>query len=270
LRVWRFDAEGRLVPGDVRELLAKVAGRPVLIVVQGYVTTPDVALGGLMWTQNHLECYGALPPDAIVIGFGWPSSQVYHFTYYDINIRARIAFASAYHLARFVEAFPPHSRVCLMGHSMGGRVTTAALHLLGGGILDADRHSPPVRLACVRGDLRLRHVFIAGAIDHHWLNPGEELDHALPACEGFLNLHNRRDKALMPYQILNSTDRHSALGRVGLQPPDRARLGPLLARYEQYDLSPWLGREHAFLRTVAMPHVARRIAPYTWAAEAAP
>jgi hypothetical protein len=48
LKVRHFDAQGDLVEVDPRALLAQAAGAPVLIQVQGSLTTPDVALGGLL------------------------------------------------------------------------------------------------------------------------------------------------------------------------------------------------------------------------------
>jgi hypothetical protein len=69
LKVLHFDSAGELVPRDPGELFAQAVGRPVFIQVQGSLTTPDVALGGLMWTQAWLSEHRVLPPDAVVIAF---------------------------------------------------------------------------------------------------------------------------------------------------------------------------------------------------------
>ncbi len=77
LKVQHFVAHGGLKSVDPSELLAQVAGRPVLIQVQGSLTTPDAALGGLLWTHSWLGKVRCIPADAVVIAFDWPSQRVY-------------------------------------------------------------------------------------------------------------------------------------------------------------------------------------------------
>src|SRR3954471_19714558 len=197
-----------------------------MVQVQGSLTTPDIALGGLLWTHSWLSYNRALTPDVVVVAFDWPSQRVHRLDVRDINEKGRRAYVAAYHLARFVQAFPPRSRICLLGQSYGGRVVTSALHLLGGGRLNSQSNDPPVPLPTLRSDLSLRAVVIAGAADRHWLDPGERLDRALVACEAFLNLYNRRDEALRLYPFLIRSGHHRALGRVGLRASDLRRLGP--------------------------------------------
>jgi hypothetical protein len=123
-------------------------------------------------------------------------------------------------------------------------------------------HDPPVRLPAVRPDLHLRGVIVAGASDHTWLDPGTRLDHALVACEGFLNLYNRRDEALRLYPFLIRSNHHRALGRLGLTNHDFEKLGLLAARYAEHDVHDLLGREHTLLDAVANPEIAQMIASY--------
>jgi hypothetical protein len=270
LKILHFDARGELEECDPRELLAQTVGRPVLIQVQGSLTTPDTALGGLLWTHSWLGLVRAIVPETVVIAFDWPSQRVYHNDLRDINEKGRRAYVAAYHLARFVQAFPPESRVCLLGQSYGGRVVPSALHLLGGGCLNSQDHDPPVRLPMDRPDLHLRAVVIAGASDHDWLDPGKRLDRALPACECFLNLYNHKDEALSRYPLLFRSGHRRALGRLGLTNKDLEHLGPLAARYQEFDVDAELGREHTLLDAVANPIIARKIAPYVWAPDPGP
>ena len=264
LKVLHFDEGGSLVERDPRELLALVANRPVMVQVQGSLTSPDIALGGLLWTHSWLTYNKAITPDVVVIAFDWPSQRVHRLDVRDINEKGRRAYVAAYHLARFVQAFPPRSRICLLGQSYGGRVVTSALHLLGGGRLNSQSNDPPVSLPSLRPDLSLRAVVIAGAADRHWLDPGERLDRTLVACEAFLNLYNRRDEALKLYPFLIRSGHHRALGRVGLRASDLRRLGPTAARYTEHDMHDLLGREHTLLDAVSNPQIARWIAPYLW------
>jgi hypothetical protein len=269
-RIRQFDASGELVERTPQELFAQTIGRPVLIQVQGSLTTPDIALGGLLWTHTWLQSGRAIQADTVLIAFDWPSQRVYQFDPRDINEKGRRAYIAGDHLARFVQAFPAASRICLLGQSFGGRVVTSALHLLGGGALNSQDHDPQVCLPTLRPDLQVRGVILAGASDHTWLNPGARLDHVLHGCEGFLNLYNRRDEALRLYPMLIRSDHRRALGRVGLTNKDLDRLGPLAGRYEEHDLHDLLGREHTLLDAAANLQIARWIAPYVWTPDPGP
>jgi hypothetical protein len=270
LKVRRFDENGDLVAVPPSALFEQTVGKPVFIQVQGNLTTADMALGGLLWSHSWLQRHRAMLPETVVVAFDWPSQRVHHSDIRDIHEKGRRAYVAAYQLARFVQGFPHESRICLLGQSYGGRVVPSALHLLGGGALDSQSHDPKVRLPGIRPDLHLRAIVLAGASDHHWLDPGARLDRALCACEGMLNLHNRRDEALRLYPLLLRGGHHHALGQVGLTNRDFARLGPRAARYAEYDIDEQLGREHTLLDAVANPVIARRMAPYLWAPDPGP
>jgi hypothetical protein len=270
LKVLHFDARGELVQRDPRELFEQTVGRPVFIQVQGSLTTPDIALGGLMWSQAWLRENRVLPLDAVVIAFDWPSQRVYQTDIRDINEKGRRAYVAGYHLARFIQAFPPGSRICILGQSYGGRVVPSALHLLGGGCLNSQDHDAPVRLPALRSDIHLRAITVEGASDHNWLDPDERFDRALHACEGLLNLYNRRDEALSLYPYLFRGGHHRALGRIGLKQSDFDRLGSLAAKYEEHDVNDLLGREHTLLDAVANRQIARWMAPYLWSPDPGP
>jgi hypothetical protein len=270
LRVLHFDDRGELQARSPAELFAQTLGHPVLIQVQGSLTTPDAALGGLLWTHSWLELNRAIPPDAVIIAFDWPSQRVYRSDLRDVNEKGRRAYVAGYHLARFLQGFPAGSRIALLGQSYGGRVVPSALHLLGGGCLNSQDHDPAVRLPMLRPDLHLRAIVLEGASDHDWLDPDERLDRALAACEGFLNLYNRRDEALALYPFLKRSDHHRALGRIGMKNKDFRRLGPMASRYVEHDIHDLLGRQHSLLDSVANARIARWMAPYLWAPDPGP
>jgi hypothetical protein len=270
LRVLHFDARGELVTRDPSEMFAQTVGRPVFIQVQGSLTTPDIALGGLLWSRAWLDENGALPPDAVVIAFDWPSQRVYRNDVLDINEKGRRAYIAGFHLARFVQGFPPGSRICILGQSYGGRVVPSALHLLGGGCLNSQDHDPYVRLASLRPDLRIRAIILEAASDHFWLDPEQRFDRALHACEGLLNIYNRRDEALALYPFLVRSSHTRAIGRIGLKQDDLDRLGPLAAKYEEHDSHDLLGVEHTLLDAVANRQISRWMAPYLWAPDPGP
>jgi len=270
LKVLHFNAKGDLEERDPSELLAQVAGRVALVQVQGSLTTPDIAVGGLMWTASWLRRNKALTGEEVVIAFDWPSQRIYRSDTKDINEKGRRAYVAAFHLARFLQAFPAGSRISLLGQSYGGRVVPSALHLLGGGSLNSQDHDPQVRVQALRPDLRVRAVIIAGASDHDWLDPGNRLDRALYGSEAFLNLFNHRDEALRLYPFLKRSGHQRALGRIGMTNRDFSQLGSLAARYSEHDVHDLLGTEHTLLDAVANPEIARRIAPYVWNDNPAP
>jgi hypothetical protein len=270
LKVKHFDEQGRLEERDPAEMLAQTVGHPVLIVVEGSLTTPDIALGGLLWTHCWLQYHRVLLPDTVIIAFDWPSQRVYKLDVRDINEKGRRAFVAGFHLARFVQAFPAESRICLLGQSYGGRVVTSALHLLGGGCLNSQDRDPAVRLPTLRPDLHMRGMILGAASDHVWLNPGQRLDHTLVGCEAFMNFYNRRDEALFLYPLLVRSGHRHALGRVGLKNHDFDKLGSLAARYNEEDVHDELGPEHTLLDAVANPKIARMMAFYLWAPDPGP
>ena len=270
LKVLHFDEDGELVQRDPRDLFAQTIGRPVFIQVQGSLTTPDIALGGLMWSQAWLRENRVLPPDAVVIAFDWPSQRIYQNDLRDINEKGRRAYVAGFHLASFLLGFPGESRISVLGQSYGGRVVPSALHLLGGGCLDSQNHDPRVHLQRTRSDLHIRAIIVEGASDHNWLNPDERFGRALHGCEQLLNIYNRRDEALVRYPFLIKSGHRKALGRSGMTQRDFDRIGTLAAKYEEHDVHELLGREHTLLDAVANRQISRWMAPYLWAADPGP
>jgi hypothetical protein len=270
---WRDLRFFLLSPSGLREraepgrLLAEAASRPVVVIIHGNrYNFKDAADEGL-FVGTQLADAGALPPDALVVAFHWPSDRVYRFEPKDLAEKGRRSMVAGYHLAMFLSAFPPDARVCLIGHSHGGKAILTALHLLGGGATHSFDHDPLVCLPAPPPPLHLRAVVMACASDHQWLDPGAELDRALPTCEGLLNLYNRHDSALLLYPFTRRGDHHAALGRRGLTLIDHWRLGDLDDRVEEHNMQPFLGRQHVFAEAMTHPKVAEWIAPYAWAGE---
>jgi hypothetical protein len=253
LQASRVDSQGRLLRRDPGELVA--TDRPVIFLVHGSYYTAEMAV-----REGRKMCAdfaGEVPPDAVVVSFTWPSRRDHANLILDANDKARRAFVAGYHLARFIQGFPPGRRVSLIGHSHGGLTVLAALHLLGGGVLQdgADATVLPAG-----GPIpRLRAVVIASACDRHWLDPGERFDRALAATEAVLCLYNRIDPVLIVHPFGQHSDHRRALGKASLRA--RVRAGP---QYQERSIGVLIGPRHTFRGTTSHPVIARWIRPYVW------
>jgi hypothetical protein len=265
IAIGRLDEVGGPLHGtDPEALLARMTGRPSVFFVHGNGYTFRDAVEEAVKIRAVLEANGGLPPETVFVVFDWPSQRVVPDLIMDLNEKARRSRVAGYHFARFLQTTPTGSRICLMGQSDGGRIVLTTLHLLSGAPLAAFWSEPEVQLTSGRSDLHLRAVVLEAAAGHHWLNPGQRLDQALPTCEALLNLRNCADYALAGYIFGVYTGLRPALGQVGFLPRDLKQLGPLSARVRQINLYPTVGFSHtAFPQALEVPGVARRIARYT-------
>ena len=214
--------------------------------------------------RGQLEAAGGLPPETVFIVFDWPSERELRGFYADLNEKSKRTRIAAFHLARFLQETPPGSRVCLLGQSDGGRLALTTMHLLSGAVLPPIFGEPSAQLSAGRPDLRFRCVIVNAAAGHHWLNPGERLDQALPSCEAFFNIYNTGDAALMFFILGRFTGFRPAIGMVGLMKHDLAALGPLSARVEQIDLHSRVGFSHTSVpQALGFTDIAERVARYT-------
>ncbi|WP_435009033.1 alpha/beta hydrolase [Tundrisphaera lichenicola] len=264
INVGRLDEQGGpLRAVEPEGLLSRMTGRPTVFLIHGYGYTHKVAVEETIQVRAQLETLGGLGPDHLFVMFDWPSERAIPGLIRDLNEKARRSRIAGYHLARFLQAAPEGSRVCLLGQSDGGRVALTSLHLLSGSVLPEFGREPSAQLSSGRADLRLRAVALEAAIEHDWLNPGDRLGGALPISEAFLNLYNSRDSALSVYALGQYTGFGAALGRVGFKRRDLERLGPLRDRVEQIDIHPMAGSDHSlYTRALTFPIVAGRVADF--------
>ena len=121
------------------------------------------------------QLYARLTPTACPSGpvrfviWSWPSERIFGRVRTDIQAKACRANAEAFYLADFLDELEPDARVSLSGYSLGARVTTGALHLLGGGALEGRQLE--TRKHAERSGLRV--VLLAAALADDWLLPGQ-------------------------------------------------------------------------------------------------
>jgi Alpha/beta hydrolase family len=233
-------------------------GVPVCIVVHGSFTNwkglCDDCAPVLRWIRS------AAPQRPLqVLFYTWPSQGgITYEPHLDVAILgARASFNSVY-LAELVARIPPGHPVCLVGHSHGARMVAAALHELGGGEVDHVRLTWPAP-----PNLRVRGVLVAGALDHHWLDPGQRFEMALCRTECLLVLRNDHDIVLTFYPLRKPFSKR-ALGERGLSHRDLRQLGPLSSKVAVLDVTRSVQTGHVWQHYYSCPEIAAAIAPYIY------
>lgn len=180
---------------------------------------------------------GAEAPLRYII-WSWPSSQI-RGRIKDYEVKAARTQPCGWQLAWAIDQLPTTSPVALVGYSYGARVTTGALHILGGGSLGklelahrAHPDRPPVKVALV-----------AAAVTAQWLRPEGYHGKALSQAATMVLVNNQLDPAMRFYPISPMGNGASALGYAGV--PGRDSLGDLGRRIHSVDLTSSVGRHHA-------------------------
>jgi hypothetical protein len=233
-------------------------GVPVCIVVHGSFTNwkglCDDCTPVLRWIRS-----GAPGRPLHVLFYTWPSQGgITYEPHVDVAILGKRASFNSVYLAELVARIPPGHPVCLIGHSHGARMVAAALHVLGGGEVDDVRLTWPAP-----PDLRLRGVLVAGALDHHWLDPGQRFDMALCRTEALLVLRNDHDIVLTFYPLRRPFSKR-ALGERGLSGRDVRRLGPLSQKVCVLDVTRLVQTGHMWQHYYGCPQIAGAIEPYVY------
>ncbi len=233
-------------------------GSPVCIVVHGsfinWKGLCDDCEPVFRWIRN-----AAPSRQLTVLFYTWPSSgPITGELHLDVAILGKRASFNSVYLGDLVSRIPPGHPICLMGHSHGARLTAATLHLLGGGEVEGTRltYLPPP-------EQRIRSVLIAGALDHHWLDPGQRFGMALCRTECLLYMRNDHDSVLNLYPLRRVFSRR-ALGEKGLSRKDHKRLGYLNAKVVQLDVTRIIQLGHMWNNYYIHPELAAAIEPYVY------
>jgi hypothetical protein len=239
LRCEQRDADGQWSRLEWDDLVARLAAdpRPTVIYVHGNrVAAGEDKSHGLEFYRWFAARKNDEAPLRYII-WSWPSAQV-QGRLRDYEVKAARTRPCGWQLAWAIDQMPPKAPLALVGYSYGARVTTGALHLLGGGRMGnlelaerAHAQRPPLRVALV-----------AAAVDAHWLRPDGYHGKAVSQCETLVLVNNQRDPAMRFYAI-SPVGSSAALGYAGV--PGRASLGDLADRIHAYDMTSSVGRHHA-------------------------
>lgn len=256
--VYRVDECGRMHGCRMEEFNAAMdPGRPLCIMTHGSFVDWESMLSDSRRTFNWLQqCCGQ---SLQVVFFTWPSDEFQSpFVSIDVELLGHRSAVNGFYLARVIAELPAVHRITLIGHSHGARVSSAALHLLSGGVIRGFRLGIPYS-----GQHRLRAIFAAAAVDHDWLNPDERYARALHCVECVVNLTNRHDAALLIYPLRRPFSSR-ALGQTGLTQKDRRKLGRHAIKYRDLDVSHIIKSGHIWPHYYSQPTIARSIAPYLY------
>lgn len=258
LGIQELHCDGTSRHSSLAELSAQlVPGIPVCIFVHGsFVELQNqyVEAAGF-----YSAVRGRNPAPLQMIFFTWPSDGPYTGCFpLDVAVRGRQADFNGFHLAYLISQIPESCPVCLIGHSHGTRVILSATHLAGGGTVEG--YAFPYSTGPQR---RMRAILAAGAMDHHWLNPGQRYECALNRLECVLNLQNRHDLALAAYPLSRPFARR-AVARSGFTSRDSRSLGWNAAKLRDCDVTDLVGPKHYWPYYYRQPGIVSAMTPYLY------
>jgi hypothetical protein len=256
--VHRYLPDGRYHQSDHEQLISALRpGVPVCLVIHGsFVKAGDLYPESVQRYKRLLASANDRPIHFIAAH--WPSDPglllLPTLQVYQLGLRAEF---NGIYLAQLITRIPPDNPVSLIGHSHGCRVVASALHLLGGGTVQGFAvHNP-------HPERRMRAVFGAGAIDRHWLNPGQKYGCALNRIECLLNLRNRHDAVLSLYP-LQAPLLHHAIGQAGLRVSDLRKMGWQSAKITEFDVTSLIGTGHMISHYARHPQIRAAFIPYLY------
>ena len=232
-------------------MAARNPGLTTAVLVHGNDTDEQDARAKGMGVFHSLGQRADRPFRLIV--WSWPSDYVGGTLRQDVRVKAERADVDAFYLAQFIDELNSTDPVSLVAYSLGARVTTGALHLLGGGALAA--RSLTVQTIDQRPPLRA--VLMAPAVDDDSLLPGRRHGRALNAVDRMVLLVNPRDRVLRWYRFISPRSGATALGSHGLT--SLAALGPLRQKIEQIDVHPLLGGQHGWSSYASSPDILEQL-----------
>lgn len=258
-QVYRFDGPNPGRGSSLDELLASLQpGVPVCFMAHGSFVTWDSMLSDSAMTYRWLRNAAPCQPVHIIF-YTWASDEDGGcFPFLRVNRLGRRASLNGFYLADLVTRVSADHPICLIGHSHGTRMVTAALHSMGGGAVEgrllANGPQPP---------RNIRVVLAAAAIDHHWLNPDDRFGLALCQAEAVINLRNHADVPLQLYPLRRPISAQ-ALAITGFTRGDRSTMGEQNLKIIDYNVADLVGVGHIWFHYYSQPRIADAIRHYVY------
>jgi hypothetical protein len=191
--------------------------------------------------------------------WSWPSDRAIHGVRADTQWKVELSDREGYYLAQWLNQLPPGVKVSLVGHSLGPRVITGALNLLGGGEVAGRRMPPEVVKAWAEGHRNpMRAVLLAAAINASCLAPEGCHGSALPLVQTMLITRNECDRILRFYPRIYGPHGPEAIGQIG-----PCGIGDA-ANVEVIDVACEVGKVHDWRSYCSAPDVCSRWPQYTF------
>ena len=259
----RLDCDCCCTTTDASEFKVDVAdtSTPTVVFIHGNNTDACGAVTKGMYAYRAIRSAVGCSPFRYVI-WSWPADRVCRRHRNDVPLKACYSDVDSYYLACWLDELPPAAKVSLAGHSFGPRIIAGALELLAGGKI-AGRKLPDRQVAG-RQNLRrpaLRAVFLAAAIDAHWLSPCGRYGRAMSLVEEALVTCNCCDRVLRFYPLMYGRGGPQAMGRIGpcgIDDPSKVQVR---------DVSCSVGKTHDWRCYCSSPSVAAEWARYTFLAD---
>jgi hypothetical protein len=237
LETRRYDNEAGWTETDVTALFGPATDDQLMIMyVHGNRVDSNQAAYEGRYVYRLLTRGVEDPVSIRYVIWSWPSEQI-RGQLRDVRVKAERTEVGGYCLGWFLSQLSDAQRVSILSYSFGVRISTGALHLLGGGqlcgrVLPAHEGRGP----------QARMVLLAAAMHRQWLRPGCYHEMALSHTDFLLNLFNSSDPVLKRYRFLYKGSRPEALGFTGMYTRD---LGEITRRIEQRDTRLMIQKSHA-------------------------
>lgn len=263
-QVYRFDGSNPGRESSMEEMLSFLQPSvPVSFMVHGSFLLWESVLNDSAQTNQWLRSAAPCQPMHLIF-YTWPSNDGDYLPHLKVNHLGRRSSLNGFYLADLISRISMDHPICLIGHSHGTRLVSAALHSMSGGIVDGRK------LACAPlPQRRLRVVLAAAAIDHDWLNPDARYGLALCHVEVILNLRNRTDFPLMFYHFRRPISRR-ALAVTGVTDRDRNKLGEMSDKVDELDVTDRISYGHLWKHYYRDPSIAAAIRHYVFFDEEQP
>ncbi|HEV2972884.1 MAG TPA: hypothetical protein VGY55_23150 [Pirellulales bacterium] len=238
LRLWKYNGNGGWTDSTLAAFLATDDPSAATdFYVHGNFDSADDAVEQGFTIYARLAAHAAVNQGLRFVIWSWPTDQGKH-PLRTTRMHAHRSDVDAYYLAWLIGRIDVHAKIGLIGYSLGARVATGALHLLGGGQLlgltvPADAKAP---------HRTVRAVLLAAAEDCDWISPGHPNGEAVPFADRMLLLNNGCDSALKLYPHLERCSSAEALGYVGVCGPFDTQ------KIEQLDVCCTIGKQHEWSR----------------------
>ena len=257
-QVYRFDGPNPGRGSSLNELLSSLQpGVPVCFMAHGSFVTWDSMLNDSAWTYRWLR-HAAPGQPVHIIFYTWASDDVGCLPHLRVNKLGRRASLNGFYLADLVTKVSVDHPICLIGHSHGTRMVSAALHSMGGGAVEGR-----LLAAGPQQPRHIRVVLAAAAIDHHWLNLDDRFGRALCQAEAVINLRNHADLPLLIYPLRRPISGR-ALAISGWTKRDRASLGDQNQKIIDYSVTDLVGIGHVWSNYYNQPRIADLIRHYVY------